>query len=93
VHLRRDHGLKSRLERMRSSGMITLREMAQKLRVSSPTVKLWARSGLLRAERYNDKSQRLYAIVGGAAPRKRQGIKLSRRLPGRQIALQDTKEV
>lgn len=92
VHLRRDHGLKSRIERMRSSGMITLREMAHKLRVSTSTVKLWAKSGLLRAERYNDKGQRLYATIDGGSPRKRQGVKLSRRLPDRQVAPNGTKE-
>jgi hypothetical protein len=93
LRLRRDHGLTPRSDRLRASGMLTLREMARKLGVSTSTVKLWASAGLLRTERYNDKGQRLYAPLDGATLRKRQGSKLSRRLPGRQIASHRAKEV
>jgi DNA-binding transcriptional MerR regulator len=80
-NLRRDHGLTSRLGRLRDSGMLSVGEMARKLGVSTSTVKAWANAGLLRAERYNDKGQRLYAQVDGATLRKQRGSKLSRRLP------------
>jgi len=93
LRLRRDHGLTPRLDRLRASGMLTIGEMARKLRVSTSTVKVWAAAGLLRGERYNDKGQRLYATLDGATLRKRQGSKLSRRLPGRQISSDRTKEV
>ena len=93
VHLRRDYRLKTRLERMRASGMLTLPEMARALRVSTSTVKTWSRAGLLLAKPYNDKGQRLYATLDGAMPLKKQGSKLSRRLPGRQISSNRAKEV
>jgi DNA invertase Pin-like site-specific DNA recombinase len=93
LYLRRDHGLSSRLARLRASGMLTLGEMAQHLRISTSTVKAWANANLLRTERYNDKGQRLYATLDGATPRKRQGSKLSLRVPGRQISSDRTKEV
>jgi hypothetical protein len=44
-----------------------------------PTVKIWRNAGLLRAERYNDKGECLYARIDGAAPRKQRGKKLSDR--------------
>jgi len=93
LRLRRDHGLTPRLDRLRASGMLTIGEMARKLRVSTSTVKAWAGASLLRRERYNDKGQRLYAPLDGATLRKRQGSKLSRRLPERQVASDRAKEV
>jgi DNA invertase Pin-like site-specific DNA recombinase len=77
--LRRDHGLTPRVDRLRASGMLTGSEMARRLRISTSTVKAWARAGLLHTERYNDKGQRLYATLDGPMPHKRQGIKLSAR--------------
>ena len=65
---------------MRDAGMLTIAEVARKLRVSRSTVKSWRRVGLLRAERYNDKGECLYAPIEGALPRKRQGSKLARRM-------------
>ena len=93
LRLRRDHKLTPRLDRLRVSGMHTLGEMARNLRVSTSTIKVWANAGLLRAERYNDKGQRLYATLDGAMPRKRQGSKLSLRHPDGQISSDRTKEV
>jgi DNA invertase Pin-like site-specific DNA recombinase len=93
VHLRRDHGLKTRFERLRASGLLTLGEMARTLRVTTSTVKAWRDAGLLRATRYNDKRECLYATIGAAAPRKRPGSKLSRRLPKPQLSSHRTKEV
>lgn len=93
LRLRRDHGLTPCLDRLRASGMVTLAQMARRLRVSTSTVKVWADAGLLRAQRYNDKGQRVYATLDGAAPRKLQGTKLSRRRPDRKISSNRTKEV
>jgi DNA invertase Pin-like site-specific DNA recombinase len=93
LRLRRDHGLSPRPDRLRASGMLPLREMARKLSVSTSTIKVWASAGLLRAERYNDKGQCLYATLKGAQPEKQQGIKLSCRVSARQISSDRTKEV
>jgi DNA invertase Pin-like site-specific DNA recombinase len=93
IRLRRDHGLKSRRDRLRASGMLTLGEMARKLRVSASTIKAWANASILRAERYNAKGQCLYATRNGAKPRKQQGNKLSERAQMPQISSNRTKEV
>ena len=79
LRLRRDHQLKSRFERLRDKGMLTLSEVALALKASTSTVKNWRDHGLLRAERYNDKGECLYPKPGANAPAKRQGSKLSRR--------------
>ena len=47
-HIRRSHHLRSRYARLRSQGMLTLDEIADRLNVSAATVKIWARHGLLR---------------------------------------------
>jgi len=85
VHLRRAHGLTTRFERLRAAGLLTTREMARQLGVSVPTVKIWRNAGLLRAERYNDKGECLYARIEGAAPHKQQGRKLADRRLEKQV--------
>ena len=85
VHLRHAHGLRTRFERLRQDGLLTTREMALELGVSPRTVKIWRDAGLLRAERYNDKGECLYARIDGAAPRKQQGKKLSDRRLEQQV--------
>ena len=79
IHLRHAHGLKTRFERLRQDGLLTMREMALELGVSPCTVKIWRDAGLLRAERYNDKGECLYPRIDGDAPHKQQGRKLSDR--------------
>ena len=73
--------------------MLTLDEMAHALQVSTSTVKNWSNAGLLRAERWNDKGECLYAAIGTEPPRKQQGNKLSRRLLQEQVASNRPKEV
>jgi DNA invertase Pin-like site-specific DNA recombinase len=79
LRLRREHGLKSRFDRLRDAGMLTRDEVARMLNVSGSTVTKWRERGLLHAERYNDKGSCLYAKPGDGAPTKQQGRKLSRR--------------
>lgn len=62
------YGLKDRYSRLRARGLLTLEELAEALDVSTSTVKLWRRQGLLRSEPYNDKGQRLYEPPGKDAP-------------------------
>ena len=54
------YGLKSRFERLRERGYLTLAEMSVELGVSRTTVKVWRRDGRLSAETANDKGQYLY---------------------------------
>jgi DNA-binding transcriptional regulator YiaG len=79
LRLRREHGLKSRFDRLRDAGMLTRDEVARMLNVSGSTVSKWREQGLLHAERYNDKGSCLYAKPGDGAPTKQQGRRLSRR--------------
>jgi hypothetical protein len=59
--VRRAYNLTSRFNRLRALGLITLREMAHRLGVTSSTVKYWKMRGRYRACRYNDKGECLYA--------------------------------
>ena len=57
--------------------MLTQKEMADHLGISTTTVHDWRRSGLLKAYAYNDKNQCLYKRMDQNKPRKAQGIKLT----------------
>ncbi len=74
--IRRAYDLASRYRRLRRTGMLTLHEIADLLRVSSRTVKIWRDHGLLRSHRYNDKRECLYEQPGDDPPIKMQGRKL-----------------
>ncbi len=78
--LRRDHGLEDRFTRLRRRGLLTLGEMAARLRVDPDTVKRWRRAGLLRSEAYNDKGVRLFEPPGADAPIKNKHKFARRRL-------------
>ena len=82
--IRRIYGLRSRRDRLRDAGMLSLSEMAHALGVSTKTIKIWRDHGLLRAHAYNDKNECLYEPVDANGPVKSQGTKLSerRRFPG-----------
>ena len=54
------HGLKSRYDRLRERGLLTLKEMAEKLDVSTSTVKRRRAMGLLQSEKLDDMGQYLY---------------------------------
>lgn len=77
ARLRRDYHLRSRYDRLRDRGLLTLEETARALGIDTSTVKHWARAGLLRAHHYNDKHESLYEDPGPARPLKMQGCKLS----------------
>jgi DNA invertase Pin-like site-specific DNA recombinase len=81
-HIRRSHHLRSRYARLRSQGLLTLDEIADRLNVSAATIKIWARHGWLRGHLCNDKHECLYEPPGPDAPVKMQGRRLSeRRVP------------
>ena len=67
-HIRHSARLRSRYERLRSRGMLTSREIAQRLNVSVGTVKIWGHHGLLQRHVCNDKQECLYEPPGPNAP-------------------------
>jgi DNA invertase Pin-like site-specific DNA recombinase len=78
--MRIEYGLKSRFERLRAKGMLTLDEMAPRLGICTDQVKAWRAAGLLRAHLCNDKNEYLYEDPGANPPRKASGVRLSKRL-------------
>ncbi len=54
-NIRDEYGLRSRQQRLRDAGMLTLDEMADRLGVSAGTVKAWRHAGLVSGQCYNDK--------------------------------------
>ena len=79
LKIRRAYRLRSRYQRLRAAGMLTLAEMAELLKVTRQTVKIWRDNGLLRAQPYNDKNECLYPPPGDNSPTKQQGTKLRER--------------
>lgn len=68
--LRRDYGLESRYDRLRSTGMLTLTEMAERLDVQPCTVKRWRQQGRLEGHLYSDRHDYLYEPPGESPPEK-----------------------
>jgi DNA invertase Pin-like site-specific DNA recombinase len=81
LHLRRSNGLPSHLERLRAKGLVTIPELAERLGVSTSTVKAWHRAGLLVSHQANDKNIRLFEPPTPGDPRlvKKMGSSLSKR--------------
>lgn len=90
--IRRDYALKTRYERLRSRGLLTIDEIAARLAVSTSTIKIWRKHGLLPAYPYNDRHCRLYELPLNP-PTKQQGRKLSERPRILDVSLQRTREV
>lgn len=77
--IRRHYTLKSRFQRLRDAGLLTLDEIADILHVHTQTIKTWRDYGLLLAVPVNDRNECLYPHPGQNSPVKRQGTKLSER--------------
>lgn len=60
ARIRRSYGLKDRFTMLREEGMLTVKELADLLEVSTSTINLRRRSGRLTGYRYNDKQEYLY---------------------------------
>jgi DNA invertase Pin-like site-specific DNA recombinase len=75
--IRRTYQLKSRYDRLREAGMLSLEELATRLGVCTDTIKRWRRHGLLPAQAYNDKNQFLYEPVDACGPLKSHGVRLA----------------
>ena len=78
--LRRAYGLRNRYERLRETGLLTLREVAVRMGVNPCTIKYWRRRGLLKAHVANDKGECLYEPPGPGFERPRIG-----RPPGQKL--------
>jgi DNA invertase Pin-like site-specific DNA recombinase len=83
VHLRRAQQLPSHAERLRTRGLLTLTETADRLGVHTSTIKAWHRAGLLISHKANDKNERLYEPPTPGDPRlvKHMGSRLANRVP------------
>jgi hypothetical protein len=75
-----EYRLKSRFDRLRERGMLTLDEMANRLGISTRHIRIWRAAGLLRAHLCNDKNEYLYEDPGPDPPRTARGVRLSKRL-------------
>ena len=80
-NIRDDYQLRSREQRLRDAGMLTLAETATLLGESTGTIKAWHHAGLITRHPYNDKGQCLYPPPGPNPPTRAQGRKLSERRP------------
>ena len=75
----RTYHLKTRYQRLRKAGLLTVQEIADLLDITTQTATTWHRHGLLLAYPYNDKNECLYEHPGNDAPTKTQGRKLAQR--------------
>ena len=78
-NIRDEYHLRSREQRLRDAGLLTLAEAADRLGVSTRTIKIWHHAGLITGHPYNDKGQCLYPPPGPNPPARAQGRKLSKR--------------
>src|SRR5260370_29961877 len=79
ARIAKDYKLKTRWQRLREKGMLTLDEMAERLDMCTEQVKVWRAADLLRAHLWNDKSEYLHEDPGPNPPQKHRGVKLSER--------------
>ena len=69
-YVRKAYGLKSRFDRLRERGMLTISEMARVCGVSINTIGHWRRKGVVRAHAVNDRTQFLFEHPGANLPKK-----------------------
>ena len=93
ARIQKQYELRSRFDRLRALGLLTLNEIASVLGVNPKTVKIWTAHGLLKAHAYTDKPESLYESVGVNMPRKAQGVKFCLRQPAASVLPQCSKEV
>jgi hypothetical protein len=90
ARLQRCYRLKSRYDRLRARGLLTVREMAAILGSSTDQVKIWNRCGLLRSHAYNDKNECLFEHPGGNPTRR---LKTHNRRRRQRIVIDRPQEV
>jgi len=87
------YGLKSRFDRLRERGMLTIEEIAGQLGVSTDTIKRWRKNDLVRGHEYNDNAWCLYEPPGENGPTRHPGRKPSQRQQHTGLAPDHAKEV
>jgi DNA invertase Pin-like site-specific DNA recombinase len=68
-YVRKAYGLKSRFDRLRERGMLTISEMARACGVSINTIGHWRQKGLIGAHAINDRTQFLFEAPGQNPPK------------------------
>jgi DNA invertase Pin-like site-specific DNA recombinase len=71
----RVYHLRSRFDRLRATGLLTICEVAAQRHVTRGTVAVWLRKGLLTAHRYNARNGCLYECPGPDGPISQKGRK------------------
>jgi len=69
-YVRKAYGLKSRFDRLRGRGLLTISEIAKACGVSIKTIGHWRQKGLIRAYAINDRTQFLFEDPGADFPKK-----------------------
>jgi len=69
-YIRKAYGLKSRFDRLRERGLLTISEMARACGVSINTIGHWRRKGKIRAHTINNRMQFLFEHPGPNPPKK-----------------------
>ena len=69
-YVRKAYGLKSRFDRLRERGMLTISEMAKACGVSINTIGHWRQKGVIPAHAVNDRTQFLFEDPGPNPPKK-----------------------
>ena len=69
-YVRKAYGLRSRFDRLRERGLLSIREVAQACGVSTKTISEWRQKGLLRGQGINDRNQFLFEDPGPNPPKK-----------------------
>jgi hypothetical protein len=93
ARVRSKYQLKTRYDRLREKGLLTLEEMSDRLKLTPVWVRAWRDHGLLRAYPVSDKNLFLYEDPGPDPPRKAQGSKLSARRRFAEIVVHGSQEV
>jgi DNA invertase Pin-like site-specific DNA recombinase len=93
ARLRRDYQLKSRYDRLREKGLLTLEEMSARLDIGPNSVIDWRNHGLLRGYPVNDRDDWLYEDPGPNPPRKAQGVNFAKRRRFAENVVHGSKEV
>ena len=90
--VRDNYALKSRYERLRDRGLLTVHDAAARLGVSAHTVHRWRKAGLLRGHAYNDRPDYLFEIPD-PPPTKQPRRELSKRRRFPELARRPDNEV
>ena len=93
ARLRREYQLKSRYDRLREKGLLTLEEMSARLDIGPQCVITWRNHGLLRGYPVNDRDDWLYEDPGPNPPRKAQGVRLDKRRRFQENVVRGSEEV